>query len=148
VSTDPLPIDDWVPLAIDIMLNERVTFEHAALTLSHAFETHDEAARYMRRKSWRDAYDRQSRIFYESQGTTDAATKSRLVGEMLADARALRLAGRFKEANEATANAAKLLGYNTPDTNINLFQDLSGAEIERLRDALAKRREAASSKPN
>ena len=148
MSTDPLPLDEWVPQAIDMMLAERVSFEHAAMTLGHAFPNHDEAARYMRRKSYRDAWERQQKLYYESKSSPAAHTKTIAIGKMIDDSDRLRQAGRFKEAAEILFSVAKAEGWVGPETTTNIFQDLSGQEIERLRDALAKRREATAPKPN
>jgi len=131
-----------------MMLAERVSFEHAAMTLGHAFENCDEAARYMRRKAYRDAWERQQRAYYESKANPAAHSKAINTGKMLDDSDRLRQAGRFKEAAEILFSVAKMEGWVGPETSTTIFQDLSGAEIERLRDALAKRREAASTKPN
>ena len=132
MSTPALPPEHWYKTVIEVMLEDNVPFATAAPLCGISDLTAKDVSDHTRRRAFREMYEEMSRSFHERQGTTDAATKSRLVGEMLADARNLRRAGRLKESADITASAAKVLGYTGPETSISFWDSLTGLNIEEL----------------
>lgn len=136
-------LDPWIPDAIDLMLRERITFLIASNIVGGLVTrmTPSEAEAYQRRPAFREQFERQARVFYEKEGSPDVATKARLVGEMRDSAQALAAAGRHKDAVDAKAQIAKILGYTSADTNINILDTLTGADLPALRERAAKKRD-------
>ena len=121
-------VPTWWSEVIELMLSEHCTLVRAASVTGHLL-TETEAAGLQRRKAWTELHERLSREFYESQGNTHVASKSRLVGEMLDNAKRLRAQGDYKAASDVIAQAAKLLGYGGPETVVPIWAEIDGVSL-------------------
>lgn len=141
-----VPSEPWYTDVIELMLLEHIPFGVAAAALNHPIDPKEELG-HLRRKSFREAFAAAEAKHFSSKGNALLQTKSILAGKMLDDAERLRLLGKFKEATEATEKGAKLLGYLSDSTNVNIFSDISGSEIEKMKEQLRQRRADEAAKP-
>lgn len=143
------PLDFWVPQVIDAMLEERIPFHIAANQLGVYPDrgmTAEEGAAYCRRKAFKEMYAQRSRSYFADKAGPGNHTKSVLTGKMLDHAETLAKMGKVKESAEVLAQVAKIEGWTGPESTTTIFQDLSGSDFDRLRDALARKRAANESK--
>lgn len=150
MSTEPL--DPWVPDVIDIMLSEHVPLHVAAARHGLLFNeqpmTERDGAAYARRRAFKDLYERMSRAYFAAKAADSVHTKAVLTGKMLSQSEALSQAGKHKEAADVLAQVAKISGWVGPESTTTIFQDLSGADLQVLREKLAARLSAEQSKPS
>lgn len=136
-------LDWWVPQVIDAMLEERIPFHIAANQIGvyadHAMPA-EEGAAYCRRRAFKEAYAARSREFYANRSAPVNHSKAILTGKMLDHAETLSKIGKSKDAADILAQVAKIEGWTGPESTTTIFQDLSGSDFDRLRDALARKR--------
>ena len=128
--------ESWYSRVASLMLVERLDFLQACLVEGIPMSPAD-ALKHQRRRSWRDAWEQQSRAYYEDKSSISAHSKSILKGKMLDNSERLTQAGKFKEAAEVLFQLAKVEGWVGAETSINFWDSLTGADITKLREKFA-----------
>lgn len=149
MSNEPLETEQWLTEVVDLMLSERLPFLAASTILfPERTLSPTDAAAIQRRTSFRNLLAAATRRYYAERGSPADTDKTVLVGSMMDDAKRLRDAGKPKEASEVVASAAKILGYVGADTNVNLFGEVSHADLQRKLSEVRAKRAAEPSRSN
>ena len=127
------------PQIIETMLRDRVNLLQAATLLGFS-ETPSSAFGHSRRKSFQELHVLMSRSHFAALGSNFDTDKRVLIGMFMDDAKRLRDMGKPKEASEVIEKAGKMLGYVGADSTVNIFQDMSGADLQRAIEKVRERR--------
>jgi len=144
-TTNRQPVEDFYAPAIDLMIQEHVTFPQATALLGKDL-TPDQCVGHSRRQAFRELYQAMLLAHYATKGGVEQTQKAVIVGAILDDAERLRALLKFKEAADATDKAAGILGLKGAETTFNLWGDLSGTDLQRAREEIQARK--AASRPN
>jgi len=147
MSQPKLP-EPWWPETIRLMVEDGLPMEAAATNAGYNIGE-DELHATARSRLWREHLDAAMRAYYASLYQTVGQDKAVLLGEMVALARKSRDQGKNKDAADTLMNVAKAEGIAGSDTSVSIFNEVSGADLQRALAAVREKRAAeAAKKPN
>ncbi len=135
----PKTSETWYSDAIKLMIEERLDFATAASFCGENLSP-EEAANHQRRDIFKAIHAKISREYYENKSTPAQHSKSRLIGEMRDITQRLLLQGKFKEAADVIGQTAKIDGMVGPDVQNNIFANLTGDDLVKMREALSEKK--------
>lgn len=136
MSRPPKPPDDWYAPVIRLMLEESIDFITAAAIHGQPLDP-SEADKHLRRSTFKATLAAMSRDFYENKSSPSQHSKSMLIGKMLEASQKLIQNGKLKESADVLAQVAKIEGWVGPESSVTIFQELSGADLGKLREVFA-----------
>ena len=135
----PKTSETWYSDAIRLMIEERLDFATAASFCGENLSPED-AANHQRRDAFKAIHVKISREYYENKSTPAQHSKSRLIGEMRDITQRLLLTNRLKEAADVITQTAKIEGFIGPESTTNIFSNLTGDDLVKMREALSKKK--------
>ena len=144
MATPQQPPESWYEPVIELMIHEQLPLLMAATRLGYVAPalTPEEASAHERRKSFRQLYQAALNRHYLDAAAV-VSEKDLVLGRIATNVSRLEQMGKPKEAIDGLAQAAKMQGWNSPDTIVNNLLEGTPAEIaearKRLEAELAKR---------
>lgn len=128
----PKIAEKWMPEAAELVVFEGITLKEAVTQLGVPLTT-DECLLIARRKGFKDLVRQVKNRLHNEVGSDPARTKDALVGQMLILADNLDKAGESEKAADVLFKVAKVKNWIGPESNINIFGDLSQKDLDEMR---------------
>ena len=127
----------WYAKVAELMVRDQISFRNAISELEIPL-ANDEAVRIERNKVFKKTLLAEQNRFYAELADDPTRNKASLIGEMLFCARKLMLEHSFDKALEGFFKVARTEGIIGPETNVNVFHDLSAKDISEAKIRLAE----------
>lgn len=118
-------------------MRNNTSLKESALDLSISLD-HDEISRIERRKEFQEILKAEKNKYYAMTANDPSRTKSTVLGMMWINAERLMAEGEHEKASVTLEKLAKVAGWVTADSNINVFADLTARDIEEARAKILK----------
>lgn len=131
------PTEYWYDKAADAIVREGLTLfaftnrEDLGLTVR-------ECENILRTKLFQETLRTRRNIYYREIANDSSYSRNAAKGQMMVAITKMMENGQYDKAAAAIMQLAKLEGWTTDGTNVNIFQDLSQADIVKLRAKMQK----------
>lgn len=130
-------IEDWNLEAVQIMARSGCSLAQAVTELGMAI-TAEEINRTLKRPSFQklllEARDRH----FSELGSDPKFGKDTIIGHLRDQARKLDEEGEHDKASEVLFKVAKMAGFVGPESTVNVFADLSNADLMAIREKITQ----------
>jgi hypothetical protein len=127
----------WYVQVAEGMVRNNTSLKQSALDLSIQLDP-DEVVLIERRKEFQDILRDEKSKYYAAVANDPARTKSTAMGMMWVNAERLMAEGESERASTVLEKLAKVAGWTSPESNVNVFADLSARDIAEARAKILK----------
>jgi|SRR5271157_893916 len=129
-------LDNWTLEAVQIMARSGCSLSQAATEMGVAV-TADEINKVLKRSSFQRLLWQERHRYFSELGSDPNWKKDTAIGKLLDLARKLEEEGEHDKASEVLFKIAKMSGWVGPESTVNVFGELSDADLKAIREKVA-----------
>lgn len=133
----------WLEQAIDAMVRQGISLRQAAADLGQVLSPEEAEDAFRRRSFSRLLWAARNRYFVEIAEDPER-TKAAKVGQLEILAKKLDDQGDFDKSAEVIFKIAKIEGWLTPDSTVNVYGSLTAKELADVRKAVQEGKSPAT----
>lgn len=123
--------------AAALMARSGLSLKQAADELEVEYNS-DQCYRVLRTVAFQKILFQERARWFTELGRDPSYTKDSAVGKLLALSQKLEETGEFDKSAEVILKVAKLQGWMSPDSQINVFGELSQKDLDAIREKVSK----------
>lgn len=143
----PEIVESWLPEAVELMARKGIDLRDAVAELDLLVDG-EKIKTIERRKSFDRLVWEARHRYYNDLATNPNFKKDTIIGRFLAQAQRLEAQGDYDKAAEVLFKAAKAAGFVGVEGQVNIFGELSQADLDEIRKKVEKDFTSVTTRPN
>lgn len=131
------PQEHWYDAAANAIVREGKTLFKYSVEKDLGL-TSTECENIQRTKKFQEILRTQRNLYYKELALDGTLTKTAVEGQMIFAITKLLENGQYDKAVAAMMSLAKIKGWQTDSASVNIFQQMTGGDISKLKETLAK----------